>query len=98
MGFHVNSLGKAMVPRIGNRMYRDTAILAFLMTAQIVGAETAILRITVLDENFVAVPNARITVQPQNSSPRRCETGFTGQCQVVNLPPTPAAVHAEKEG
>jgi Carboxypeptidase regulatory-like domain/TonB-dependent Receptor Plug Domain len=79
-------------------MYRRTAIFAFLLTAHIVGAESATLSVIVLDENFVAVPNARVTVQPNNSSPRRCETGFAGRCQFANLPPTTAAVHAEKEG
>jgi carboxypeptidase family protein/TonB-dependent receptor-like protein len=79
-------------------MYRRTALFAFLLATHIVVAQSALLTVTVLDENSVAIPNARVILQPHNSPPLRCETDFAGHCRFVNLPSSPAELHAEKEG
>ena len=78
--------------------YPRTAVFAFLFTAHIVVAQSATLTVTVLDENSVAIPAVRVTLQPHNGPPLRCETGFAGRCQFPNLTPGPAELHAEKEG
>jgi Carboxypeptidase regulatory-like domain/TonB dependent receptor len=79
-------------------MYRRTAVFVFLLGTHTVLAQSFLLTITVRDENSVAVPNARVIVLPRNGAPRRCETGFAGQCQFPDFPATSASVHAEKEG
>jgi Carboxypeptidase regulatory-like domain/TonB dependent receptor len=53
--------------------------------------------ITVVDENGVAVPSARITVQA-NAQALHCQTNFNGRCQFPNLPSGQYQIHVEKEG
>jgi len=59
---------------------------AVLFTANL-AAQPATLTVTVADENSVAVPNARITLQFPNAPLLRCETRFDGRCVFTNLEP-----------
>jgi len=59
------------------------------------GAHT--LAITVLDENGVAVPAARVLLQGPGG-PLRCETDVVGKCKFPNLSEGPWQLRAEKEG
>src|SRR5437870_1605157 len=57
------------------------------------------LAVTVIDENGVAVPSARVLLQPTPPAiPRRCETDFAGRCQFAGLSPGTYQVRMEKEG
>src|ERR1700756_3521535 len=77
---------------------RRTALLAVLLTGRILAAQTAKITVTVLDENAVAVPAARVTLQSPDAPLLRCETGFSGRCLFFNLPAGAATIRAEKEG
>jgi len=82
---------------------RRTAYVAFLLAAcafstPLAAAQSATLTVTVVDENSVAVANARVTLEPRSALLLRCETGFAGRCDFVNLTPGPAKLLAEKEG
>ena len=54
--------------------------------------------ITVLDENGVAVPHARITLQPASQAAWHCETDYAGQCRFPALPAGEYQLRVEKEG
>jgi len=73
--------------------------LAFLM-ALAHGAQTpSRLSVIVLDENGVAVPFARVTLQlPQPSLALRCETGISGVCEFPHVPEGPRQLRVDKEG
>jgi hypothetical protein len=77
---------------------RRTVLLAFLLTGQWLAAQSVKLTVTVIDENSVAIPAARVTLQFPDVLLVRCETGFSGRCLFFNLPPGAAEIHAEKEG
>ncbi len=50
------------------------------------GSTQSKLSVAVTDENGVAVPSARVSLQPSaTSAPLRCETDFAGHCQFENL-------------
>jgi len=55
------------------------------------------LAITVVDENGVAVPGARVTLSGQQES-RKAETDYAGRCLWTDLVPGTYEVRAEKEG
>lgn len=55
------------------------------------------LTITVVDENGVAVPAARVQLQGPNAS-LRCETDLAGRCRFPSLSGAPWQIHVEKEG
>lgn len=76
----------------------QAAFISLLLTAQFASAQSATLTVTVLDENSVAVPAVRVTLQTSGRAPLRCETGVTGRCQFSDLPAGPAELKAEKEG
>ena len=73
--------------------------LAFLM-AFAHGAQTpSRMSVIVLDENGVAVPFARVTLQlPQPSLALRCETGISGVCEFPHVPEGPRQLRVDKEG
>src|SRR6201993_2593799 len=54
--------------------------------------------IIVVDENGVAVPSARISLEAPPQPPIRCETDYTGRCQFSNLAPGQYQLRVEKEG
>ena len=55
------------------------------------------LAITVVDENGVAVPGARVTLSGQQE-PRKAETDYAGRCLWTDLAPGTYQVRVEKEG
>ncbi len=54
--------------------------------------------ITVVDENGVAVPGTRISLQSPPQPARHCQTDFTGRCQFPSLPAGQYQLRVEKEG
>jgi hypothetical protein len=77
---------------------RCMAALALLFSGSLAAAQSATLTVTVVDENSVTVPSARITLQSPNTQLPRCETRFTGRCVFDNLTPGSAELRVEKEG
>ena len=57
------------------------------------------LSVTVLDENGVAVPSARVTLKPPSPAlALRCETGISGVCEFLHVPEGSRQLRVEKEG
>ena len=57
------------------------------------------LTVTVTDENGVAVPSARVQLQPAPPAiPLRCETDFVGHCEFTNLSSGTYELRVEKIG
>jgi len=55
--------------------------------------------VVVLDENGVAVPAARVTLQPPSPAQAlRCETEISGRCELLHIPDGPCQLRVEKEG
>src|SRR6185503_4449121 len=84
--------------RSSERAYTHAVLFGLLLASHFLAAQASILTVTVLDENSVAVPNVRITLEQQNAPTHRCETAFEGRCQFLNLMPGSAELRAEKEG
>ena len=81
-----------------------TAVLLLLVSATSLIAEPlwqskSRLLVRVFDENGIAVSEARVTVQGTGNYPiLRCETDFTGRCE-LSVPSTPIHIlQVEKEG
>ncbi len=74
------------------------AFCFFLYTVQFAAAQSASLSVTVVDENSVAVPAARISLESRNGLIRYCQTGCAGHCDFSNMVPGLASLRAEKEG
>src|SRR5437773_2331963 len=55
------------------------------------------LLITVIDENGVAVPAARVLISSPQLPGLRCETDFAGRCRFLNLPAGTYRIHVEKQ-
>src|SRR5438045_9686498 len=55
------------------------------------------LLITVIDENVVAVPAARVLISSPQLPGLRCETDFAGRCRFLNLPAGTYRIHVEKQ-
>ena len=79
--------------------------LAFsaLLLASFAAAQTAPkfgrLSVTVIDENGVAVSNARVILQPPApAAPVRCETEPSGRCLFQQILPGASRISVEKEG
>ena len=73
--------------------------LAFLMALAHGAQSPSRLSVIVLDENGVAVPFARVTLQlPQPSLALRCETGISGVCEFPHVPEGPRQLRVDKEG
>jgi len=60
-------------------------------------SDTHSLTITVLDENGVAVPDARVRLQGPAKS-LQCETDLTGHCKLTGLTGAPWHIRVDKEG
>ena len=71
-----------------------TVALACSAAAQVAPAPA----IFVVDENGVAVPSARVTLQTPPDPAARCQTDHAGRCQFPNLAPGQYQLHVEKEG
>ena len=56
------------------------------------------LTIAVTNENGVAVPSARVSLQQLGSAPVRCQTDFSGRCRFFPLSPGTYQLRIEKEG
>src|ERR1041385_6024088 len=61
-------------------------------------AQTSAPTITVLDENGVAVPSARITLQAPPHAAWHCQTDYTGRCRFPGLAVGQYELRVEKEG
>src|SRR5215831_9090355 len=71
-------------------------IVAILATA---AAQTAIgPMIAVVDENGVAVPSARVSIENGGQLVAHCETRFTGRCSLPGLVAGPYTLRVQKEG
>src|SRR5579884_328452 len=55
------------------------------------------LPVTVVDENGVAVPGARVDLTSAGAS-LHCETDLAGRCELSNIGAGPWELHVEKEG
>src|SRR5438552_462977 len=55
------------------------------------------LLITVIDENGVAVPAARVLISSPQLPGLRCETDFAGRCRFLNFPAGTYRIHVEKQ-
>ncbi len=75
-------------------LFLTVAIVCCTAAAQTAPAPT----IAVVDENNVAVPSARISLQTGSEPPARCQTDYTGRCSFPGLPPDTYKLHVEKEG
>jgi TonB dependent receptor-like, beta-barrel len=71
-----------------------------LLVALAHGAQTpSRLLVIVLDENGIAVPSARVTLQPPSPALSRwCETGISGFCEFLRVPQESIQLRVEKEG
>ncbi len=56
------------------------------------------LAITVVDENGVAVPSARVALTSSTGATNRCETDFTGHCYLPTPAPGDYQLRVEKQG
>src|SRR3989442_5595736 len=75
-------------------------LLTVVATAQSAPAQSTSFSVSVaiVDENGVAVPGARVLLQPPNSPAIHCQTNFVGRCQFSAVPPGPYQLRVEKEG
>lgn len=69
-------------------------ILVAAAAAQTAPAPT----VTVVDENGVVVPSARVSLQSPPQTAAHCETDFAGRCQFPALPDGKYRLRVEKEG
>src|SRR5215469_5973397 len=53
--------------------------------------------VLVVDENGVAVPSARISLQATSGATVKCETDHSGRCKFPNLAPGEYHLRVEKE-
>src|SRR5438128_662407 len=61
------------------------------------GGEIHSLTVTLVDENGVFVPGARVVLQSRGDV-RQCETDLAGRCRFANVSGSPLQLRAEKEG
>ena len=77
------------------------AVLAWLALAAAqtpTPAPTSPFTIAVTDENGVAVPSARVSLQMPPAPILRCETDFSGRCRFAAIPSGTYQLRVEKEG
>ena len=75
------------------------ALLLTLAIACTAAAQTAPgPTIAVVDENGVAVPRARVSLQAPSVAAAHCETDFSGRCQFPSLPAGQYRLRVEREG
>ena len=73
--------------------------LALLVSLAHGGQTARRFSVAVLDENGVAVPAARVTLQPPSPSQAlECETEISGRCELPHIPAGPCQIRVAKEG
>ena len=72
-------------------------LLTFVLVSTAI-AQSVPATVAVVDENGVAVPAARVSVQFQSEPAIHCQTIFTGRCQFPSLASGQYRLHVEKEG
>ncbi|MGP0019418.1 MAG: TonB-dependent receptor domain-containing protein [Candidatus Sulfotelmatobacter sp.] len=73
-------------------------LLTFALLATAAAQSALVPTITVVDENGVAVPAARVFLQSPPQPALRCQTDFTGRCQFPALPAGQYQLRVEREG
>ena len=86
-----------MTPRILREPLSLCCLLLAITCPALAQTQTAP-TITVLDENGVAVPSARIILQSPPQAPWHCETDYAGRCRFPALPAGEYQLRVEKEG
>jgi len=74
------------------------ALLLTLIVCTAAAQITPVATIVVIDENGVAVPSARISLEAPPNPAVRCQTDYSGRCQFPNLTPGQYQLRVEKEG
>ena len=73
-------------------------LLTLALLSAAVAQSPPIPTITVIDENGVAVPSARVQLESPPQPPQHCQTDFTGRCQFPQLAAGQYQLRVEKEG
>src|SRR5215467_10957893 len=71
-----------------------TILIVCTVAAQTVTGPT----IAVVDENGVAVPSARVSLEATGQPSAHCETNFTGRCSLPGVVVGPYTLRVQKEG
>jgi carboxypeptidase family protein/TonB-dependent receptor-like protein len=74
------------------------ALLLTLVVCSAAAQITSVPTIVVVDENGVAVPSARISLEAPPNPAVHCQTDYAGRCQFSNLAPGQYQLRVEKEG
>ncbi len=83
---------------------RLSILIALLPWLPLAAAQTSMpaptppFTVTVTDENGIAVPSARVSLQMPPAPNLRCETDFSGRCRFAILTPGTYQLRVEKEG
>src|SRR5215471_13431182 len=72
--------------------------LTVAMTCTIAAQTATGPTIAVVDENGVAVPSARVTIETTGQTPAHCETNHTGRCSLPGLGAGLYTLRIQKEG
>src|SRR5437016_5729022 len=79
------------------RRHGISLTLLLFLTCSTLAQTGLTLLITVIDENGVAVPAARVLISSPQLPGLRCETDFAGRCRFLNLPAATYRIHVEKQ-
>src|SRR5947208_7572765 len=79
------------------RRHGISLTLSLFLTCSALAQTALTLLITVIDDNGVAVPAARVLISSPQLPGLRCETDFAGRCRFLNLPAATYRIHVEKQ-
>src|SRR5437762_5914546 len=79
------------------RRHGISLTLLLFLTCSALAQTGLTLLITVIDENGVAVPAARVLISSPELPGLRCETDFAGRCRFLNFPAGTYRIHVEKQ-
>src|SRR5436309_2291188 len=79
------------------RRHGISLTLLLFLTCSALAQTGLTLLITVIDENGVAVPAARVLISSPQLPGLRCETDFGGRCRFLNFPAGTYRIHVEKQ-
>src|SRR5207244_13132041 len=79
------------------RRHGISLTLLLFLTCSTLAQTCLTLLITVIDENGVAVPAARVLISSPQLPGLRCETDFVGRCRFLNFPAGTYRIHVEKQ-